>query len=246
MTSELKAVAYILISLAPMLAAARSKPVDGNPAAAINTMLEADKGRRAAMQGYSALREYSLSVGHRNAAMLVRIHCAADGTKSFDVLSEAGSRALRTLVLHRMLKAEIEASRPETQGQARITPLNYKFHFVDIEMVSGRRAYVFDITPRQHKKFLVRGRIWIDAADYAVVRVEGSPARNPSFWIHSAHIVYTYAKEGPFWLPAVTDSSSKVRIFGRAQLTIRTYRYQTEAAHKKPALGALEVAEGVR
>ena len=58
-----------------------------------------------------------------------------------------------------------------------------------------------------------------------MARVEGKPAKNPSFWIHSVHFVHTYSKNGPFWFPASTESVTEVRIFGATSLTIRYFDY---------------------
>ncbi len=38
------------------------------------------------------------------------------------------------------------------------------------------------VEPQTNNKLLFRGRIWVDAEDFAVVRIEAVPAKNPSFW----------------------------------------------------------------
>jgi hypothetical protein len=50
-------------------------------------------------------------------------------------------------------------------------------------------------------KYLFEGRVWIDVDDYAVVRIEGHPAKKLSFWIQRADFVRQYIKIGSFWLP---------------------------------------------
>ena len=91
--------------------------------------------------------------------------------------------------------------------------------------MNGRRCYVLRITPKAQGKYLIRGRIWVDAEDFAVVRVEGEPAEG-HFWIRSTHLVQRYRKVEKYWLPAVNESDSDVRIFGRAHLTIENLEYQ--------------------
>jgi hypothetical protein len=92
-------------------------------------------------------------------------------------------------------------------------------------VVDGRPAYVLQVTPKQENKYLIDGRIWVDATDYSNVRIEGRPARNPSFWTRSVHFVHTYQKVGPFWLAASTHSVSEIRIFGTAELMIENSDY---------------------
>ena len=104
-------------------------------------------------------------------------------------------------------------------------------------------AYAIDILPKRHEERLFKGRIWIDAADYALVRAEGEPAKTPSFWIHSVHFVQSYRKSGPFWYPASTKSVTDVRIFGSTSLNI-TYIDYTPNPPQAPEM-ANAVSKGV-
>jgi hypothetical protein len=65
----------------------------------------------------------------------------------------------------------------------------------------------------------------VNAKDFSIVRIEGQPARNPSFWVHDVHFVHTYQRVGPFWFAASTHSTSEVRIFGPSELTIDNSDY---------------------
>ena len=61
--------------------------------------------------------------------------------------------------------------------------------------------------------------------DYALVRVEGKPAKSPSFWIKDVHFVHTYKKSGPQWFPNSTESVTDVRVFGTTKVTINYFDY---------------------
>ena len=193
-------------------------------------MLEHDAQREAQLTGYTATRHYLIVHKRSRAEMKVELTCAGDGVKEFKILSESGSFAIRTLVFHRMLKEETEASRPETRKITRITPSNYDFRLLGRDVVDGHPAYVLQVAPRHDNKYLIDGRIWVDADDYSIVRIEGRPARNPSFWTRSVHFVHTYQKVGPFWLAASTHSVSEIRIYGSAEVTIESSDYVTKAA----------------
>jgi hypothetical protein len=86
-------------------------------------------------------------------------------------------------------------------------------------------AYVLQVSPRTENKYLIPGRIWVDANDYSIVRIEGQPARNPSFWVRSVHFVHTYQKVGSFWFASSTHTTSEIRIFGESELTIENSAY---------------------
>ena len=61
--------------------------------------------------------------------------------------------------------------------------------------------------------------------DFAVVRMEGSPAKNPSFWTKSVQFTRCYKKHGPFWLAASIESESEVLIAGKSSLRIEYSDY---------------------
>jgi len=186
-------------------------------------MAETMSRESAALRNYTVLRHYVLTTstaGH-SAEMLVRVTYAHPGEKNFEVLWERGSGAIQKRVFHKLLDAEKAASRLD----ARITPENYKFHLRGNDTVNGRPCYVIQIEPRVQRKYLVRGRIWVDVQDFAVVRVEGEPV-DGNFWIKSTHLVQQYRKVGNFWLPAVNESDTEVRIFGGAHLLIENLEYR--------------------
>ena len=54
---------------------------------------------------------------------------------------------------------------------------------------------------RLKNKFLYRGKIWVDAKDFAVVRIEGEPAKNPSIWIKKTEIAHLPVKVDNFGFP---------------------------------------------
>ena len=191
----------------------------------VTRMIKRDAEMRSAFPGYTVLRRYAVVNKRRRAEMLVRLACAQDGGKQFSILHERGSSTIRRYVFRKMLEEETDASHREARESTRITPANYFFEVVGTDTVAGRRAYVLAIKPKRRSKYLIRGLIWVDAADYAITRVEGSPAKNPSFWTKRVHFVHTYDKVGNFWVAASTRSVTEVRIFGSAKLSIDDFDY---------------------
>jgi hypothetical protein len=191
----------------------------------VGKMMQVDSERRAEMPGYRAARRYVAVNGNRRAEMVVRVECSADGAKEFAIISEKGSRSIRKHALYKMLSEENEASRRESREGSRITPANYRFKIIGQETLETGPAYVLAITPKTENKYLIDGKIWVGATDYSIVRIEGQPARNPSFWVHDVHFVHTYQRVGQFWFAASTHTTSEVRIFGPSELTIDNSDY---------------------
>ena len=188
-------------------------------------MMRVDADHRSELRGYTATRRYVAENRDRRAEMLVHVDCSPDGTKQFTIISEEGSKSIRKQVFHKILNEESEASRRESRDGSRITPENYRFNVVGQQALDTGLAYVLAIIPRTDNKHLIDGRIWVNAKDFSIVRVEGKPARNPSFWVHDVHFVHSYQRVGPFWLAASTHSTSEVRIFGPSTLTIDNSDY---------------------
>lgn len=114
----------------------------------------------------------------------------------------------------------------ENQQRSAITPDNYTFHISDYEKTDRNEVYEFDAMPRSKNTFLFRCHIWVDAKEFAIVRVEGEPAVNPSWWTEKTDFDRRYEKIGEFWLPEFNESESKVRAFGTAVLTIEYRDYK--------------------
>jgi outer membrane lipoprotein-sorting protein len=186
-----------------------------------------DLQRQASIEGYVGTRRYVLENHHfdKRSEILVRVRADQDGTKHFDVLSEGGWKAANTHVLRKMVESEAETSRPDVRSKTKLNFENYNFEITGSELVSTRPTYVLEVIPKRKDKYLFRGRIWVDAQDYALVRAEGSPAKNPSFWTKNTHFVQIYYKSGPFWFPRSTQSVTEVRIFGTTDVTIEYFDY---------------------
>jgi hypothetical protein len=199
----------------------------------VSRMAALDLQRQVSMEGYAGMRRYVLDNQnlHKRAEMLVQVQGDRDGTKHFEVVSEEGWKAAHKHVLRKMLESESETSRPEMRASTRLNLENYDFELIGTEMVADRPAYVLETHPKRKEKYLFQGRIWVDAEDYALVRAEGSPAKNPSFWTKSTHFVQIYQKNGSLWFPRSTQSVTEARIFGTTDVNIEYFDYVPKTTH---------------
>lgn len=191
-------------------------------------MYSHDTQREAASGGYTGSREYVLE-NHRmqkSVRMQVRVTCDQTGTKHFEVLSENGWKSASKHVLRQMLTTESDSSNPDTRPRNRITSDNYTFRMIGTDRIEGRMNYVIEASPKREDKSLFRGRIWVDTEDYALARVEGEPAKNPSFWTRKVHFVQQYYKCGAYWFPMETTSETDARMFGTTDVSIRYFDYK--------------------
>ena len=199
--------------------------------------------RGKALESYSSLRSYHLEchcLSHKKADMVVRIEYEAPNKKVFTIVSESGSGTVRSRVFKKLLEAEQESMREENQQRTAITSENYVFQLSDYQKSDATEFYVLEAEPRSKNKFLFRGRIWVDAKDFAITHVEGEPAVNPSWWTLKTDFTRSYQKTGDFWLPESNESSTKVRVFGTAVLTISYGEYEITQSPGLKAASDLE------
>jgi outer membrane lipoprotein-sorting protein len=223
---------YLLSSL--LLFAANSAIAAGDSATPptaeeiVTRMAAHDLARQASIEGYAGMRRYVLENEkfHKRAEMLVQVQGDQDGTKHFVIISQEGWGGAHKHVLRKMLESETETSRPEMRASAKLTPQNYDFELVGTDLLGDREAYVLDVHPKRNEKYLFRGRIWVDAEDYALARAEGKPAKKPSFWTKDIYFVQIYQKRGRLWFPLSTQSVTEAHLFGTTDVSIEYRDYQ--------------------
>lgn len=190
----------------------------------VRNFVEMNRNRAEALHSYEGSRTYRVEYhgfpGSRSAEMTVSVKYLSPSSKDFVVESATGSSSIIDKVFKKLLEAEKEALAAETQRRSALTDENYRFTLIGYESGFPSSLYVLDVEPLTKEKFLYRGKIWVDAADFAVVRMEVTPAKNPSFWTKNSQIEQVYKKVGEFWLPASNKSVSSIRLGGRAELTI--------------------------
>ena len=220
-----------------LTAVSASGQADHSPAPSVTVadivgqLVDHNQDRANRLKYYTSQRHYHLEYKgfphSADAAMDVEAVYNAP-SKSFRVLSESGSKKLIDHVFKKLLKGEQEAA-GEQQKNALI-PANYNFDLLETVTENGRSLFVLRVDPKTPSKFLFRGKVWIDAEDYAVVKVEAEPSDNLSFWIRNTEIRHLYAKVGDFWLPKQNTTVTKVRLGGTATLTIDFENYEFEGS----------------
>lgn len=199
----------------------------------VERLVHSNLERAQALHRYQGTRVYRLQYrgfgGARDGEMVVDMKYDCLPSKEFTEQSASGSNVLLK-VFRKLLQSEKEALNAEHQKRSALNQENYRFKLLGREDASAGPAYVLEVEPIKKSKFVYRGRIWVDAADFAVVKIEVEPAKSPSFWTKNTEVTHRYTKIGGFWLPAHNRSVSKIRLGGRAELTIEYKDYQITAS----------------
>jgi hypothetical protein len=197
----------------------------------VQHLVEKNQERAAALQHYVGKRSYRLEYhgfpASTEATMDVDVNFDAPASKHFTIVNATGSKLIQNRVFHRLLESEEQAGDASNRKHTELGPDNYTFTVAGVEGTN----YVLNVEPKEESKFLYRGKIWIDAHDFAVTRIEAQPARNPSFWTTKSVIQHTYQKlDNGFYLPKENKTVTNVRLGGAATLTIEYQSYQVTAA----------------
>ena len=208
----------------------------------VDRMQQHDANQSKELKHYEAMRHYQVQYkglgAHLAAAMDVDLNYDSATGKSFRIVSQSGSKLLCEKVLKRAVESEEEASKDRSSTALNST--NYRFELAGTDSVNGRPAYILMADPLRKSKFLFRGKVFVDARDFAVSRIEVEPAQNPSFWIKSSHIENTDVKTDGVWLPEKNRSESKIRVGGTAVLTIDYGTYHITLAGPGQVAGTQE------
>ncbi len=197
----------------------------------VQRLVEKNLERAAALQHYVGKRSYRLEYhgfpASTEATMDVEVNFDAPASKHFTIVNATGSKLIQSRVFRRLLESEEQAGDASNRKHTELGPNNYTFTLAGVEGAN----YVLNVEPKEESKFLYRGKIWIDAHDFAVTRIEAQPARNPSFWTTRSLIEHTYQKvDNGFYLPKENKTVTNVRLGGVATLTIEYQSYQVTAA----------------
>ena len=196
----------------------------------VKNLEERNARRAAALEQFEGKRLYRMEYrgipSNRDAEMVVAVNFRAPNSKEFNVVSQSGSKFIIDHVFRKLLEGEQEAAKGDNRRESALTRDNYDFEFAGYEDTPNGGRYVLNLLPKTKNKFLYRGKIWVDAKDFAVVRIEGEPGKNPSFWIKKTEIKHKYVKVDNFWLPAENHTESLIRLGGTATLTIEYQDYR--------------------
>ncbi|HXB20192.1 MAG TPA: hypothetical protein VNV88_02365 [Candidatus Solibacter sp.] len=166
---------------------------------------------------YEVTREYKAFRGDDRlptSEVMAQINFVPPDTKTYKITKARGNSRGEKIV-RELLDRETESAKKGRGSE--ITRTNYDFVFLRQENF-GVPEYVLRIVPKRKDKYLLRGQIWVDASTFHIRRIEGIPARSPSFWIKDIHITLQYAALGGMWVPVSFDAIATVRLLGQYTL----------------------------
>ena len=203
----------------------------GEASAILERVQQANAVRDAALESYLSTRRYSVfEPGHESdAELVVSMQFVAPSTKTFKTIAAHGVGWIHRRVFGRLMEAEAEAASGQEKTNSAITPVNYAAQLLGHDWLSGRECYLLSLAPRRRDKYLFIGKAWVDKEDFAIARLEGEPAKSPSFWVVRSPFVREYQRVDRFWLPLQDETHTEIRFSGPYVLRIQYADYHFTA-----------------
>ena len=165
--------------------------------------------------------------------VIAQINFIPPDIKTYKIIQATGNGRGEKMV-RELLDRETEP--PKSGHGNEINRTNYDFVFLRRENFGVVPEYVLWIVPKRNEKNLLRGQIWVDASSFRIRRVEGIPAKSPSFWLKDIHITLQFAELGGMWVPVTFDGIASVRLFGQytlAGVNLRSFEPSPEGGSNR-------------
>ena len=190
----------------------------------VSRMLQTLQENKAKVRPFTVKRGYLLfdKQDQPKAKVVANITVLPPDSKEYNIESSSGGMGEK--VLRDVLSKETESSRNAQKKE--LSPENYDFQLIGEETLDGQRCFVLSMDPRREEKDLLRGKLWVDAETYNIRRVEGTPAKNPSWWLHDLHIFMSFAEVDGMWMRTFTHAVANVRFKGKYVMESRDLEYR--------------------
>ena len=172
-----------------------------------------------AIRATRLLRAGTIS-GKHEGWMRVETTVTPAGGFSWQVIEEGGSNRTREKVFRAVLETEAESWRERDRDAAALTPANYIF--TPLGPVGSGQVKI-RLEPRRRDARLIDGFLMVSADGYPV-RLEGTLAKSPSFWVKSVRVTKHYGRFAGVALPTTLETTADLKLFGKSTFTMR-YTY---------------------
>jgi hypothetical protein len=193
------------------------------------------------LAGYTVTEHYAVFRGkdetHPAAEMLVKTTYTRQNGKSYEIISQSGSPLWRNEVLHTLLDNEKRMSQPGNVEAALIDSANYQMS-LDTNprgRLNGRDCLVLDIIPRRNSEYLFKGKLWVDAQDFAIVQLQGTASKSAFFLASAAEVSRQYQEMDALPMATHAQAVSGSALLGRTIVKIDYTNYQLDLAPGKQA-----------
>lgn len=192
----------------------------------VSKMEQSQAANRERLKAYMLTRTYQVFNGQEQkpkSTITAEVSYVPPQRKDFKIQESSGGMAER--VVRKALEHEVKVTKDPTVNE--ITSNNYDFELVGTQKIWGNDCYVLQIKPKRDTKELLKGKVWIDAQRFLIRRVEGKPAKDPSWWVNDVRVSVTFDEVAGMWMQTGTEAYAKVRFAGVYRMVSRDNEVRT-------------------
>lgn len=227
-TASTAAIMAVMLVLQVQAASAQQGPQNAISQTDLATLIEHIKDAQLAnrLQGkpYSVVREYKVfdaGAQHPRTQVLATVNFLPPDQKSYEIDRTTGGMGGN--VIRHILDHEVDAARDPRDMI--VSGENYRFEYVGEDLLDGQPCYKLRTYPKHDRKELLKGTLWVDKATYRILRMEGEPAKSPSFWVKDVHIVLEFRDVAGMWLQNATHATARIRFGGEYHIVSQDLNY---------------------
>jgi hypothetical protein len=212
-------------------------------AAIIQSVDRAVMARVNGIESYTVTEHYAVYRNHDEhnpaAEMTVKTTYRRETGKNYEIVSESGSKILRSAVLESILDNEKKINEPGVREGSWFVSANYnmKLKTGKVEQLDGRDCVALTVWPRKKLANLINGTLWVDVKDGTIVQVEGQSAKSPSMFTGPTQMSRHYVNIDGFSEATHARAVSNSAIFGETVIKIDYQDYKIELRRAEAAGG---------
>ncbi len=225
----------LLLGLCSVVSAQAVATPAGQPAsggaldvhAIVAHMTAAQQQNRDRSRAYTVTRQYELkskNSDNSDSTVVAEVSFVPPGKKQYEI-RESNGNGRGEKVIRKVLDHETEMS--SEWSNTAVTDANYQFALLGREQSKDCNCYVLAISPKRDSKDLMKGKVWVDPVSFQIRRIEGEPAKSPSWWVKRVNVTLFFEEVRGMWLQTAAYADAEVRLFGHHVLESRDLDLRT-------------------
>ena len=194
----------------------------------IVTRMEVARVRNKQMPPFLLTREYKMFHGDEarpESQVKAEINVVPPHQRDYRIVESSGNDRGEKVV-RKILDHEATVEKSDHSATALVRE-NYEFADLGRETFKGVNCYVLGLKARREETGLLNGRAWIDPKTFDILKMEGTLAKSPSWWVKDVNVVVNFGQMAGVWTQISSDAMANVRMLGRYTIQGRALNIQT-------------------
>jgi len=214
-----------------------ARPLDTQ--AVIQQVDAAVKARLDNVETYTVTEHYAVfrdnDEVHPLAEMTVKTLYQRSIGKSYTIVSETGSAAIRKFVLDAILENEKHINEPGVREGSWLTSANYEMTLKPEanQKLGDHDCIALAITPRHKAPYLVDGTLWVDSKSFQIVQIQGTGSKSASMLTQPTQMFRQYESIDGYAMGTHAKAITNSSLLGQTVVKIDYTDYHMQLASTK-------------